>query len=83
MGAIPPLGHPTAPRAADGRSEARAGTSLLRDLLNGLEMVELLAGPASGMHGKHGDGTGMLISALRPVISEQMALLSRNGRAYT
>ena len=39
----------------------------MRDLLNGLELVELMAGPASGMHGKHGSGTGMLMSALRHI----------------
>ena len=39
----------------------------MQDLLNGLELVEQTAGPASGMHGKHGSGTGMLISALRHI----------------
>ena len=34
-------------------------------LLNGLELVELMTGCASGTHEKHGNGTGMLISALR------------------
>ena len=42
LGAIHPLGHPTAPSGADGRSEARAETRKLRYLLNGLELVELM-----------------------------------------
>ena len=40
-------------------------TPLLRYLLNGLELVELPAGCASGMHGTHADGSGMRISAPR------------------
>ena len=39
----------------------------MQDLLNGLELDEQTAGPANGMHGKHGSGTGMLISALRHI----------------
>ena len=65
VGAIHPIGHPTAPGGADGRSEARSETRLLRYLLNGLELVELMAGCASGTHGKDMDSSGMLISALR------------------
>ena len=55
------------PTGADGRSEALAGTRLLRSPLNGLEMVELPAGPASGTRDKHGDGSSMLTSALRHI----------------
>ena len=65
VGAIHPIGHPAAPSGADGRSEARSETRLLRYLLNGLELVELMAGCASGTHGKDMDSSGMLISALR------------------
>ena len=48
-----------------GGSVARSETRLLRYLLNGLELVELMAGCASGTHGKDMDSSGMLISALR------------------
>ena len=33
-------------------------------LLNGLELAELMAGPASDTYEKHGDDSAMLISAL-------------------
>ena len=53
------------PSGADGRSEAISVTRLCSYLLNGLELVELPAGCASGMHGTHADGSGMCISAPR------------------
>ena len=42
------------PSGADGRSEARVATPLLRYLRNGLELVELTGGGASGTSPGHG-----------------------------
>ena len=75
------------PRA--GRPEGRSETRLLRYLLNGLELVELLAGCASDTHGKARDSTGMLIRALRhgftPFTSGSAVILIiyvKNGDEY-
>ena len=63
VGAIHPLGHPAAPSGADGRSEDRSETPLLRYLLNGLELVELTGVGASGTDPGHGKPRAVHISA--------------------
>ena len=52
--AIHLIGYLAAPSGADVRSEARSETPLLRYLRNGLELVEMPGGGASGTNPGHG-----------------------------